>query len=213
MIGCVAVTIALLAYTYAGYPLLIGLLARVRPMRRPPAPDSAGDGNGHDQGDAGWPSVSVCLPVFNGASYLPAKIRSLLDQDYPPERLEILIYCDGCTDDSESIARGIAASPEARGRVRVVASPDRRGKPTALNTLAPIATGDLRKFHIKSPSHAATRRDRNVGGEGTAMGWVVTVCESVFKFSGLQMFRTSSIQDCGEASCVTAFMAASRACA
>ena len=52
-----AITIlALLVYTYAGYPVVIGLLARAarRRIEPLPAPDVA-------------PFVSICLPVFNGA--------------------------------------------------------------------------------------------------------------------------------------------------
>ena len=109
-IAFVAVTLALLAYTYFGYPILIGLCARLRPVKWS---DAHGD-------DAPSPSITVCLPVFNGGSYLPAKIASLLAQDYPIESIEILIYCDGCTDDTEPIARAIAGSAAARGRVRVL---------------------------------------------------------------------------------------------
>ncbi|HVT06616.1 MAG TPA: glycosyltransferase [Polyangia bacterium] len=124
----VAILVTLLVYTYVGYPVVIGLLARLRRWR----PASAGP----------LPSVSVCLPVYNGAAYLPAKIASLLAQDYPGP-LEILIYCDGCSDDTEAVARALAAEPAAAGRIRVYASAQRSGKPTGLNTLAPAATGEL----------------------------------------------------------------------
>jgi cellulose synthase/poly-beta-1,6-N-acetylglucosamine synthase-like glycosyltransferase len=89
------------------------------------------------------PSVTVCLPVFNAAGYLPAKVESLLAQDYPAERMQILITCDGCTDDSEAVARRLAASDAAGGRIRVLVAPGRSGKPTALNTMSGEATGDL----------------------------------------------------------------------
>jgi len=128
-----AIVVALLAYTYFGYPLLIGLCARLFPLRAPPGPAPGAEA----------PMVSVCLPVFNGAAHLPAKLRSLLVQDYPASRFEILVYLDGCTDDSERVAREIAASPEAAGRIRIFPAADRRGKPTALNTLVPAARGDL----------------------------------------------------------------------
>jgi cellulose synthase/poly-beta-1,6-N-acetylglucosamine synthase-like glycosyltransferase len=125
--------VALLAYTYAGYPVLIGIFARLfRTRAQAPA----------DELDA-TPMVSICLPVFNAASYLPAKLKSLLEQDYPAERIEILVYFDGCTDDSEAVARAIADAPEAGGRIRIFPSADRRGKPTALNTLGPAATGEV----------------------------------------------------------------------
>ncbi len=165
MTACAAIAILLLVYTYAGYPVAIGLLARLFPVRRrAPAIDPGA-------ADADPPTISICLPVFNGAAYLPAKIRSLLEQDYPADRIEILICCDGCTDDSERVAREIAASPEAAGRIRIFASPERSGKPTALNTMVPAATGelvllnDVRQPLAKSAASAmaAALRDPRVG--------------------------------------------------
>ena len=125
----VASLLALLAYTYAGYPLAIGVLARLRRNRVQP---SAG----------ALPAVTICLPVHNGAGYLPAKIASLLAQDYAGP-MDILVYCDGCSDDTEAVARRLASDPASGGRIRVVPNPNRLGKPSGLNTLAPLATGEL----------------------------------------------------------------------
>jgi biofilm PGA synthesis N-glycosyltransferase PgaC len=133
--ACAALAILLLAYTYVGYPAVIGALARAFPVKAvTPTPTGAG---------APTPTVSICLPVFNGAKFLPAKIESLLGQDYPGDRIEILIFCDGCSDDSEAVARALATSPAAGGRIRVFAEAERRGKPAALNALGAAATGDL----------------------------------------------------------------------
>jgi len=150
-------TLALLAYTYVGYPIVIGALARLWPARAAGADAAAA------------PFVSVCLPVYDGAQFLPAKLASLLAQDHPAERLEILIYCDGCADESEAMARAFAA--EAGGRVRVFASSERRGKPVALNTLVPEARGDVLLLNdARQPlsknaasALAAALRDPNVG--------------------------------------------------
>src|SRR3954464_7631878 len=116
--GAIAI-IVLLLYTYAGYPGAIGLLARVAGRQTAPLPAPPGP----------LPFVTVCLPVFNGGSYVRPKIQSLLAQDYPADRMEILIYCDGCTDDTEATLREMAASPEAQGRIRVIAEAGRHGKP------------------------------------------------------------------------------------
>jgi cellulose synthase/poly-beta-1,6-N-acetylglucosamine synthase-like glycosyltransferase len=87
--------------------------------------------------------VTVCLPVFNGVPYLPKKIESLLGQDYPAGKIEILVACDGCTDGTVALAEELAATPAAGGRIRVVDLRERRGKPTALNKMAGMATGEL----------------------------------------------------------------------
>jgi cellulose synthase/poly-beta-1,6-N-acetylglucosamine synthase-like glycosyltransferase len=124
------VALALLGYTYLGYPVLLALLTRVRPRRAAPPSKPL-------------PMVSIFLPVHNGAAFLARKIDSLLAQDYPPEEIEILIYSDGSTDETESLARELMAAPAAMGRIQVVADPERRGKPTGLNTLRALARGEV----------------------------------------------------------------------
>src|SRR3954466_4938959 len=108
--------ILLLFFTYAGYPIVIGVLART--SRRAAAPSSP----------ARAPFVSICLAVFNGGAYVRPKLESLLAQDYPEDLFEILIYCDGCTDDTEATARAIASTAEAAGRIRVFSDKERHGK-------------------------------------------------------------------------------------
>ncbi|WP_432986484.1 glycosyltransferase family 2 protein [Dactylosporangium sp. CA-233914] len=51
--------------------------------------------------------VSVCLPVRNGASRLPAVTRSVLEQDHT--NLELVISDNASTDDTEQVVRALAA--------------------------------------------------------------------------------------------------------
>ncbi|NQV38651.1 MAG: glycosyltransferase, partial [Candidatus Marinimicrobia bacterium] len=50
-----------------------------------------------------YPSVSVIIAARNEATNLPALLTSLLSQDYPTEKLEILISDDRSTDNSWEI--------------------------------------------------------------------------------------------------------------
>jgi cellulose synthase/poly-beta-1,6-N-acetylglucosamine synthase-like glycosyltransferase len=85
--------IAAVCYVLVGYPLLLAALARrgapvhKRPIR---------------------PTVSVILPVRNGAPWLEQKIRSILGQDYPAELVDILILSDGSNDATDEIALSFA---------------------------------------------------------------------------------------------------------
>jgi len=131
MLAMVVALLVLILYTYLGYPLLLGALARFFP-RRPvvePAPDPL-------------PFVSVFLPVHNGAAYLEQKLASLLAQTYPADRFEILVYTDGCTDGTDRLVETWAAGPGA-GRVRLVRGIERLGKPSGLNRLREEARGEL----------------------------------------------------------------------
>jgi biofilm PGA synthesis N-glycosyltransferase PgaC len=127
------VALALLAYTYAGYPLALWIATSFFRSHRK---QSCGDGETR-------PMVSVFLSVHNGAAFLPKKIASLLSQDYPADRLEILIYSDGSTDDTVATARALSRTRAAGGRIHVIPVAERRGKPTGLNTLRAFAQGDL----------------------------------------------------------------------
>ena len=117
----------LVVYTYAGYPLLVALWAKLAPHRILPRPGFE-------------PSVSVCLSVHNGERYLAQKLASLQALDYPPHLLEFLIYSDGSTDGTVELARALAQSDS---RVRVFANPQRLGKPNGINRLRDEAAGQV----------------------------------------------------------------------
>lgn len=119
--------VAVLVYTYFGYPIVIGILARLWPAQRKEDPDYV-------------PTVTACIPVFNASSYLPAKVESLLALDYPKDKLEVLLFSDGSTDDTVLVARQLA---ERDPRVKVIVSEARRGKPIGVNKMLGVATGEV----------------------------------------------------------------------
>ena len=53
------------------------------------------------------PLISVIIPIYNAASFLPQTIDSVLSQDYP--NLEILLINDGSTDQSKQICESYIA--------------------------------------------------------------------------------------------------------
>jgi glycosyltransferase involved in cell wall biosynthesis len=61
------------------------------------------------------PTISVCIPVYNGASYLDDCLRSVIAQTYA--NIEILLVDDGSTDDSISIIKKWAAQD---ARIRLI---------------------------------------------------------------------------------------------
>jgi cellulose synthase/poly-beta-1,6-N-acetylglucosamine synthase-like glycosyltransferase len=129
--------------------------------------------------DAKLPTITICLPVYNGEAYLPKKLASLFAQDYPREKLDVIVFCDGCTDGTEALARELAAQEAARGGVRVnVLVGHRKGKPTALNTMSAAATGDLILLNdvrqpLASVSARALARALDDPGVGCATGNLV----------------------------------------
>jgi cellulose synthase/poly-beta-1,6-N-acetylglucosamine synthase-like glycosyltransferase len=122
---------ALAVYVYAGYPLLLAVLRRVarHPVAKRPIE----------------PSVSLLVAAYNEADVIEAKIRNALALDYPAERLEIAIACDGPTDDTTAIAQRVSAE-SGNGRVHVFAYPVNRGKLYALNDTLPQLKGDIIAF-------------------------------------------------------------------
>lgn len=84
------------------------------------------------------PLVTVIMPIRNEAAFIGRSLGAILEQDYPADRLEILI-ADGMSDDA-TIAI-IRALPGAE-RVRIIPNP-KRLQAAAINVAIPQARGDI----------------------------------------------------------------------
>ncbi|HEY7517078.1 MAG TPA: glycosyltransferase family 2 protein [Methylomirabilota bacterium] len=118
-----------LAYTFAGYPAAVWLLARVRPRPVARAPIE--------------PSVSVLIVAHNEALVIAGRIENCLSLDYPSERLEVVVASDGSTDDTAAIAERYRRAPHPGPAVRVMSYARWRGKPSVLNDTIPRCRGDI----------------------------------------------------------------------
>ena len=85
-----------------------------------------------------WPSVSVVIPLRNGAKDLPRCLEAVLAQDYPGP-LDVVTAVGPSEDDTLAVARAAAA---ADPRVRVVDNPSGR-TPSALNTAIAASAGEV----------------------------------------------------------------------
>lgn len=84
------------------------------------------------------PLVSVVVPVRNEAAMIARSLDAVLRQDYPTDRLEVLV-ADGASDDA---TRAIIAGLPGAERVRVLANP-RRAQAAGLNLAIAVAHGDV----------------------------------------------------------------------
>ncbi|MFQ4139992.1 glycosyltransferase [Nodosilinea sp. PGN35] len=62
-----------------------------------------------------YPSVSVIVPIYNGEADLPALVERLLAQQYPGDRVEILLVDNGSGDRTPSLLQAAVAAAAARG--------------------------------------------------------------------------------------------------
>ena len=107
--------IALVAWAYAGYPLLAALLARRY-------------GNAPFRDDAVCEDVTVVVAAFDEEARIAARVRDILDQDYPAERLRVLVVSDGSRDGTARAAASIVDD-----RVQVLDLARNAGKAAALS--------------------------------------------------------------------------------
>lgn len=87
-----------------------------------------------------FPFLSVVVATRNRAGLLRSCIESLLEQDFPSDRYEIIVVDDGSTDDTPNVLPNIGC--QAHGPVLSYVRPVRRGLTAARNAGLRAATGD-----------------------------------------------------------------------
>jgi hyaluronan synthase len=84
--------------------------------------------SGKDQGIE--PHVAIVMPGFNEEEAIAQSLRSLLQLDYPADKLELVAVNDGSTD--RTLVEMRKVEQEANGRVHVISFPENRGKRAAM---------------------------------------------------------------------------------
>jgi cellulose synthase/poly-beta-1,6-N-acetylglucosamine synthase-like glycosyltransferase len=127
-----------LAWTQVGYPLFAAALARVRtrPVRRADL----------------TPTVSLIVAAHNEEDVIERRLQNLLELDYPPDRLQIVVASDESTDRTDELVEAIAAHEP---RVRLLPCP-REGKVAAQNRAVRATQGEILAF---SDANAQWRPD------------------------------------------------------
>ncbi len=127
------------------------------------------------------PFISIVVPLLNEEPYIERLTRSLLEQDYPADRFEIIMADGGSTDSTlESVGR-----MNVDGRIRVVENPGRTA-PAALNVAIAEAAGEL-ITRVDAHSHVARDYLRRIAdvmsetGESVVGGPVLMDADTPFR--------------------------------
>ncbi len=115
----------MILYAYVGYPLALLTLRLFifRPVNKIGCE----------------PAVTLIVPAYNEAGVIAAKINNAARLDYPADRLEVLIACDGSTDDTVRVAQESCDGQQ----FRVLPFAQNRGKMAVLNDAVRAARGEI----------------------------------------------------------------------
>jgi cellulose synthase/poly-beta-1,6-N-acetylglucosamine synthase-like glycosyltransferase len=127
-----------LAYVYAGYPLLLALIDRLGARRPVHHADTK-------------PTVTLVVSAFNEEEVIAEKLRNSLAMDYPLDRLQIIVVSDASEDATDEIVGTFGDR-----NVELLRMPGRSGKTLGLNAAVERAKGEVVVF---SDANAMYLRD------------------------------------------------------
>jgi cellulose synthase/poly-beta-1,6-N-acetylglucosamine synthase-like glycosyltransferase len=120
-------SVFMVIYIYLGYPLLITLLAALKKSRIRKTNLE--------------PTVSIIISAYNEEDHIEKTIENKLLQDYPKEKLEIIVVSDGSSDGTDEIVQRYSDQG-----VRLVRQEPRSGKTAAINRAVLLSTGEIVAF-------------------------------------------------------------------
>jgi hypothetical protein len=132
VVFCSSLAVAL--YAYVVYPLLVACASRF--ARNPGAAPDLDNTRTY-----AWPRVSLLITARSAENVIVDRLRNASALNYPSDRLEIVVGCDGEGDLTALLARSFEDS-----RVKVVQPLEARGGATVLNDCVAKATGEIVVF-------------------------------------------------------------------
>lgn len=134
----------LIVWTQLGYALALAVLARLRgrtSAELSPADPDAARGSAQAraaQDHALLPTATLIVAAHDEQQVIGAKVANVLTLDYPRERLQLIVACDGCSDETAQRAREAGAD--------LVLELPRGGKISAQDAAVERADGEIVAF-------------------------------------------------------------------
>jgi cellulose synthase/poly-beta-1,6-N-acetylglucosamine synthase-like glycosyltransferase len=122
---------AVLVYTWVGYPLILILVTHGR------LPHETSREKNKSVDTEFSPTVTVLVAAHNEEKHIGARIKNLIELDYPENKITVRIGVDGSSDRTADVARQWASK---HAGIRVCEVAERRGKMAMLKDL--VAQGD-----------------------------------------------------------------------
>lgn len=138
--------LVLVVYHHLGYPVLLKIIAKRKSKQQDIEIDSDRRFK-QDQQDESLPSIHIIVPAFNEEAVIQQKIDSMGWLDYPDNKLEISIYCDGCKD--ETVLRALKSQNVFHNRdldIRIVNIEENKGKVSIINRAIKESNADVIVF-------------------------------------------------------------------
>jgi cellulose synthase/poly-beta-1,6-N-acetylglucosamine synthase-like glycosyltransferase len=131
------VSCALIVWTQVGYAAALAVLARMRVGSRRPTATAKHERPG-EGADGSLPDLSLIVAAHDEQAVIAEKVANALGLDYPRERLQVIVACDGCTDATAARAREAGAD--------LVLELPRGGKIRAQDAAVERARGEIVAF-------------------------------------------------------------------
>lgn len=110
----------IIVFTYLGFPLFIYFLSKI----------SAQAGYNPHKNLYNIPSLQVIVACYNEAERIEERLEDIFAQNYPSDRLSVLVISDGSTDHTATVVRKMQ---QRHAAVHLFELPDNLGKNQAIN--------------------------------------------------------------------------------
>jgi cellulose synthase/poly-beta-1,6-N-acetylglucosamine synthase-like glycosyltransferase len=120
-------SVCMVFYVYVGYPLIIAFIGSI--LRRNVCKSDY------------EPEVTIIISAYNEEDNIAQTLENKLRQDYPKDKVEVIVVSDGSDDRTDSIVTRFAAQG-----VRLFRQEPRAGKTAAINKAVAEAHGEILVF-------------------------------------------------------------------
>lgn len=132
---------SLIIYHHVGYPVLLSWYSKHHPLK---AIRHHVRGYKRAKSDRNCATITILVPAYNEEQWIADKIRNLSSLDYPKNCYKVIIACDGCTDNTATIAEQTiqeAICSDTHFEIRVFSN--NRGKVAVVNQQMKTISSDI----------------------------------------------------------------------